>query len=83
MEKEIALFTAWCKRRYLSNGQKGNWMVFELMWYTDKLLRECGLKSHRRGWWRDWFAPGTMVDLRGVGVEYVGRFGREEGERGD
>lgn len=76
-EKEVALFTAWCRRRYLSNGEKGNHMVFEMMGYTDKLLEELGLRSHRRGWFWHWFGPGTMADLRGVGEEYVKKYGRD------
>jgi dimethylaniline monooxygenase (N-oxide forming) len=35
---EIALLNAWCRRRYLSNGKSGIWMVFELTEYTDELL---------------------------------------------
>lgn len=76
MEREVALFTAWGRRRYLSNGEKGNHMIFEMMGYTDKLLEELRLKSHRRGWFWHWFGPGMMVDLRGVGEEYVKKYGR-------
>jgi dimethylaniline monooxygenase (N-oxide forming) len=85
MEKEVALFVAWCRRRYLSNGEKGNHMTFEMMGYTDKLLADLGLKSHRRGWFWDWFGPGTMADLRGVGEEYVRKYGRDlvKGDDGD
>lgn len=75
-EKEVALFMAWCRRRYLSNGEKGNHMVFEMIGYTYKLLDELGLRSYRRGWFLDWFGPGTMVDLRGIGEEYVMKYGR-------
>jgi len=77
MEKEVALFTAWCRRRYLSNGEKGNYMVFDMPGYVDKLLADLGLKSHRRGWFLDYFGPGTMADLRGVGEEYVKKYGRD------
>jgi dimethylaniline monooxygenase (N-oxide forming) len=77
MQKEVALFTAWCRRRYLSNGEKGNHMVFEMPGYVDKLLAELGMKSHRRGWFLDYFGAGTMVDLRSVGEEYVKKYGRD------
>jgi hypothetical protein len=77
MEKEVALFTAWCRRRYLSNGEKGNHVLFEVAFYNDRLLEQVGLKSHRRGWFWDYFGPGTMVDLRGLGKEYLERYGRD------
>ncbi|MCJ1246719.1 monooxygenase [Trapelia coarctata] len=80
--EEVALFTAWCRRRYLSNGQGGNWMTFELVGYTDSLLKEVGLRSHRKGWWRDLFEPCTAKDLRGLREEYVRLYGEDgEGKR--
>jgi len=82
-EREVALFVAWCRRRYLSNGEKGNHMTFEMMGYTDKLLAELGLRSHHRGWFWDYFGPGTMSDLRGVGEEYVRKYGRDVVKSGE
>lgn len=83
MEKEVALFTAWCRRRYLSNGEKGNHMVFELPGYVDRLLAQLGMKSHRRGWFLDYFGPGTMADLKGIGEEYVKKYGRDLAKGGE
>ena len=51
-EEDVALLTAWCRRRYLNNGEKGNWMIFELLGYTDTLLEQLGLKAHLKGWFR-------------------------------
>lgn len=47
-EREVALFTAWCRRRYLSKGDEGNNMTFELIGYIDTLLGDLGLTSHRK-----------------------------------
>lgn len=72
--KEAALFTAWCRRRYLSNGEKGNRITFEMVGYTDRLLEQLGLKTHRKGWFRDCFEPCRQSDFRGLRDEYVARY---------
>ncbi len=77
-----ALLTAWCRRRYLSNGEKGNWMVFETSGYTDRLLQELGSSSHRKSWFQDYFMPGTSQDLLGLREEYVAKYGSDVTERG-
>ena len=74
-EKEIALFTSWCRRRYLSNGENGNWMTFEFIVYSDRLLHEVGLSSHRKGWFQDLFSPCTMRDMAGLCGEYRAKYG--------
>ena len=76
-QAEIAFVTSWCRRRYLSNGERGNWMVFDLIGYTDRLLQQVGLSSHRKGWFRDLFSPAMALDLRGLRNEYVAMYGRE------
>ena len=85
--EEVALFIAWCRRRYLSNGEGGNWMTFELVAYTDQLLEQLGLKSHRKGWFKDLFEPCVQSDLVGLKEEYIRKFGcdarGEEGDKGD
>jgi len=48
-EAAVARFRAWCRRRYLSNGEVANYMAFDFLSYTDQLLREVGLSSHRKG----------------------------------
>ena len=76
--KDVALFTSWCRRRYLNNGQNGNWMTFELVGYTDRLLEQLGLKSHRKGWFKDLFAPCVASDLVGLKKEYIEKYGSDE-----
>ena len=76
-EAEIALFTAWCRRRYLNNGEKGNWMTFEFIVYSDKLLHEVGLSSHRKGWFKHFFSPCMSRDLHGLRDEYMAKYGNK------
>jgi dimethylaniline monooxygenase (N-oxide forming) len=76
-QAEIARLTAFCRRRYLSNGQLGNFLPFESTAYLDKLLREVGLASHLKGWFWDYFWPGKAQDLVGLKDEYVAKYGQD------
>ena len=76
-EREIALFTSWCRRRYLNNGENGNWMVFEFVDYSDRLLHEVGLSSNRKGKFRDLFSPCMMRDMAGLRDEYLAKYANE------
>jgi hypothetical protein len=69
-QKEVAYMNAFSKRRYPSQGQKGDCLFFELVWYTDDLLGTVGLKSHRKGWYSDWVEPCLAADLKEVANEY-------------
>lgn len=77
-QKEVALFAAWNSRRYLSSGDEGNNMTFELVGYCDSLLQDLGLKSHRRGWFKDLFAPFVASNFAGLKDEYSKKYGSDE-----
>ncbi|TAQ85770.1 hypothetical protein B7494_g5910 [Chlorociboria aeruginascens] len=77
-EKEVALFTTWCKRRYLSTGETGNELVFETMGYIDGLLEDLGLVSHRRGWFKDLFGPFLATQFAGLKEEYFKKYGYDQ-----
>jgi dimethylaniline monooxygenase (N-oxide forming) len=67
MERDVALKLAWCRKRYLSKGQLGHWLYYDLIPYTDTLLDDVGLKSQRRkGWWGDFWKPCVAADLGGL-----------------
>ena len=74
---EVAMFVAWCRRRYLSNGDRGHWMAGEQTRYTDRLFHQIGLSSHRRFWLWDAFFPSSKKDLHRVRAEYMKKFGRD------
>lgn len=75
MEAEIALNVAFSRLRYLSNGELGHCMTFETIGYTDQLLEDIGMSSHRRGWFSDFFQPCTARDFRGLREEYICKYG--------
>ncbi|KAL8718411.1 MAG: hypothetical protein Q9225_004454, partial [Loekoesia sp. 1 TL-2023] len=76
-QKDVAFFVAWCRRRYLSNGDRGHWLAADQTGYTDTLFRELGLSSHRGFWLWDSFLPSTMKDLRSLRAEYIAKFGQD------
>jgi dimethylaniline monooxygenase (N-oxide forming) len=52
MRTEVAERVAWCKRRYLSAGQLGNFLGFDGILYTSLLLEDLGVE-------KPWSAKGT------------------------
>ena len=71
MRQEVAMSIAWCRRRYLSKGSSGNWLYFDLVPYTDALLKQLGLKSHRtKGRLKDFFSPCVAEDLNELLSEF-------------
>jgi dimethylaniline monooxygenase (N-oxide forming) len=79
MQRDVAETVAWCKKRYLGKGQLGNWFWFDMVPYTDTLLAQLGMWSHRkeegRGWmrWKELVRPCFAKDLRGLIAEYKTR----------
>lgn len=73
-EADIATWIAWCRRRYLSNGQLANTIVLDGVPYVDTLLKDMGVTAHlNKGWLYRFFAPFRPVDLRRAWGEYLGR----------
>ncbi|KAK8022517.1 hypothetical protein PG993_013284 [Apiospora rasikravindrae] len=71
-EHDVARMIAWNKRRYLSNGELGNFAAFDSVPYVDGLLDEVGVTSHRsKGWLGNMFAPIMPADLGKVWHEYL------------
>lgn len=82
IERNIATWVAFSRRRYLSNGELENAINFETITYVDALLKEMGLSAHEKGWWKQWFEPFRPSDLGKAWTEYLnknnlGRVGNE------
>ncbi|KAL8937035.1 MAG: hypothetical protein Q9216_004624 [Gyalolechia sp. 2 TL-2023] len=72
--RQIAYMNALSRKRYPSHGMAGDYLFFELIWYTDRLLEEVGLRSHRKGWWTDWVDPCLASDFEDVKREYLDKY---------
>ena len=75
MQAEIAYVIAWCRRRYPANGAPGNYLHYDVIAYTDALLAEVGLKSHRKSAVKDFLEPCLARDLKGLVKEYLDNCG--------
>ncbi|KAI4212886.1 MAG: hypothetical protein LQ351_004411 [Letrouitia transgressa] len=84
MEAEIAYTIAFSQCRYPISGGAGNYFFYDVISYTDKLLAELGLRSHKKvarkhvsghlgaasRRVRNFFDPCFASDLEGVVEEY-------------
>jgi hypothetical protein len=72
MARQIAFINRWCARRYPVHGWLGNVVEFEMVSYTDHLLEQLGLSSHRNknSWWSDLTDPCLASDYAGLVDEY-------------
>ncbi|KAI9370358.1 cofactor FMO1 FAD enzyme [Aspergillus egyptiacus] len=48
MEQECATFNAWARKRYLEQGKKHAYMVYDYISYIDTLMRDLGLRTKRK-----------------------------------
>jgi dimethylaniline monooxygenase (N-oxide forming) len=64
MKDDIALSTAWRRRRYLGDGYT---FIFDQIPYTSMLLRDLGVNDLRKGGgWKEMLSPYAVRDYRGV-----------------
>lgn len=76
MREEVALVVAWSRRRYPSRGWQAMWFPWDLVPFTDMLLKQMGLVSHRGStWWKDVTTPTSSGRLRGLIGEYKNKYG--------
>jgi hypothetical protein len=72
LNRQIAFINRVCARRYPVHGWLGNVIEFEMVSYTDHLLEQLGLSTHRNknGWWSDLTDPCLASDYAGLLDEY-------------
>ncbi|TAQ89188.1 hypothetical protein B7494_g2487 [Chlorociboria aeruginascens] len=89
MTKEIAEWNAWTRKRYLSQGQKFPYSLFDFLsadvasnsQYVDVLCRDMGINSHRKGnMVSELFSPYQPEDFNGFVDEYLDKRQRKSEE---
>ena len=74
--QEVAYVAAFTKRRYPSHGVSGNYFHLDLVGYTDKLMADVNLVSHRqKGWYSNFVDPCLASDYRDMKHEYLQKYG--------
>ena len=74
-KSEVAYMNAFSRRRYPSRGADGLNFHTDLIWYTDKIVHEAGLTSHRKGWWVDSEEPYLANVFSDCKDEYIAKYG--------
>ncbi|KAM0720717.1 hypothetical protein Q7P37_004854 [Cladosporium fusiforme] len=71
MEREVAKTVAWSRKRYPSRGWLAMWLPWDTVPFTDMLLDQLGLVSHRgSSWWSDSLTVASSKKLGGLINEY-------------
>ncbi|KAI1126932.1 hypothetical protein F5Y10DRAFT_266643 [Nemania abortiva] len=71
MELEAATFNAWTRKRYLEQGKKHAYFIYDYLSYIDTLLRDLGLKPNRKSsWFAEYFSPYQPGDYKGLIEDY-------------
>ncbi|ESZ97631.1 putative dimethylaniline monooxygenase [Sclerotinia borealis F-4128] len=74
--KEVAYANAFSKRQYPAHGATGNYFHLDLVGYTDKLMADVGLTSHKqKGWLGNFMDPCIASDFKDMKDEYRQKYG--------
>ncbi|OCK75780.1 FAD/NAD(P)-binding domain-containing protein [Lepidopterella palustris CBS 459.81] len=74
MAWEAALWNAWTRKRYLSQGQKFPYSLYEFLPYVDTLFKDMGLVSRRKSnLFAELFSPYKPEDFNGFIEEYLSK----------
>ncbi|KAJ1337157.1 dimethylaniline monooxygenase (N-oxide forming) [Microdochium nivale] len=72
MRREIAEWNAWTRMRYLSQGRKFPYSLYDFLPYVDSLCKDLGIKSRRKGNpVSELFSPYRPEDFNGFIDEYL------------
>ncbi|EEP76518.1 predicted protein [Uncinocarpus reesii 1704] len=72
MELEAATFNAWTRKRYLEQGRKHSYFIYDYLSYIDTLMRDLRLKTHRKSnIFAEMFVPYRPSDYRGLIDEFL------------
>ncbi|RYP71303.1 hypothetical protein DL771_004880 [Monosporascus sp. 5C6A] len=72
MAKEVALWNAWTRKRYLNQGQKFPYSLYDFLPYIDSIFADLGLNSRRKSnVLAEVFSPYQPTDFNGFVDEYL------------
>ncbi|CAI7658403.1 unnamed protein product [Penicillium glandicola] len=72
MEMEAATFNAWTRKRYIEQGKKHSYFIYDYISYLDTLMRDLDLNPRRKSsFFEEWFTPYRPSDYRGLIQEYL------------
>ncbi|KAL9050448.1 MAG: hypothetical protein Q9162_006629 [Coniocarpon cinnabarinum] len=79
-EEKVARMVAWNRRRYLNNGASGIYLHYDVVGYTDMLLRDLELAQYEnrpQNWLADLMDPAYPRGLRPVREAFMAKYNQE------
>jgi len=74
MTKEISQWNVWTRKRYIGQGQKYPYCIFDFLPYLDTLLKDAGINSRRKSnFITEFFSPYKPQDFAGFLDEYMSK----------
>ncbi|KAF9890415.1 hypothetical protein FE257_006083 [Aspergillus nanangensis] len=74
MEEEISLFHSWARKRYLKQGERYAYFIYDFISYIDTLMDDLKLlKNRKSNPFAEWLTPYRPCDYRGLVKEYLDR----------
>ncbi|KAI4130692.1 MAG: hypothetical protein LQ338_001593 [Usnochroma carphineum] len=71
MEQEVATWNVWTRKRYLAQGEKHAYAIYDYLSYIDTLARDLGIKTSRKSnIFLEMFAPYRPSDYNGLLDEF-------------
>jgi dimethylaniline monooxygenase (N-oxide forming) len=71
MEREVARWNVWSRKRYMVQGQKHAYAIYDFLSYIDTLLADLGIDmAGKRSWLMELFRPVYPKDYRGLVDEF-------------
>ncbi|KAJ8124101.1 hypothetical protein ONZ43_g106 [Nemania bipapillata] len=72
MAKEVSLWNTWTRKRYLNQGQKHTYSLYDFMSYIDTIFKDLKLDSHRKSnFVSEFLSPYEPQDFNGFVDEYL------------
>ncbi|KAI0811454.1 hypothetical protein GGR55DRAFT_102011 [Xylaria sp. FL0064] len=72
MAKEVSLWNTWTRKRYLGQGQKHTYSLYDFIPYIDSVFGDLKLDSHRKSnFLSELFSPYEPQDFNGFVDEYL------------
>ncbi|KAG5810253.1 hypothetical protein H9Q74_006582 [Fusarium xylarioides] len=72
MEVEAANFNAWTRKRYLDQGKKHSYFIYDDIPYIDTLMKDPGLNLLRKSnAFKEWFVTYKPSDYKTILDEYL------------
>ncbi|KAF2966204.1 hypothetical protein GQX73_g7379 [Xylaria multiplex] len=71
MEREVAEWNVWSRKRYLAQGKKHAYAIYDFLSYIDVLLKDLGINTRRKSnIFAELFLPAYPRDYRGLVDEF-------------